>query len=642
MEVIRCCPFLRWLRALALLCLGIAMAQAVQAMDHIVERGWLEDPSGQMTWAEARQQPTQPFEGTLNLGYGQAVVWLRLRLDPDAGQGQVYTSPELLLRVRPVYLDEITVYDPLAPGGVAGVMGDRLHPQLAMTPGFDFLLPLPRGDAPRDIWLRVASISTRQIHVMAVHRGDFDVLEMRQNMLASLYVGLILLMMAWGVINRVMHRDKVLGAFAVMQLTAALFAMSSSGMLRIFWPSGFSAQALDWLGSLFSVLVVTGGLLFHQRFLRDIQPAPWALRLLQALLALSIVNLGLLVLGQVMWALQSNMLILLAASPTCLACVASGRAWAAAPGQVAPPLSRRVLLGFYAFFLGLFLLTVTAGLGWMRSSEGTLYLSQLHSVVSGALLMVMLQYRAFRQEKQRQHTVLALEKASLQAAHERSMREDQEKLLAMLAHEIKTPLATMHLRLDGQAKGGREIREAMREMNAVIDRCLQTLQLGDGQLSADLQRLDLTGLVRSVVPTCSQPERIQLHLPASLPVDSDPQLLFIVLSNLLENACKYARPGTPIHLAAHVLPETGPRKTVRLTVRNEPGQAGWPDPKHVFDKYYRSAQAKRQSGTGLGLYLAHNLMHTLGGTLSYEPDEKAVVFALTLPLPLALPAQAAA
>lgn len=313
--------------------------------------------------------------------------------------------------------------------------------------------------------------------------------------------------------------------------------------------------------------------------------------------------------------------------------MASGRAWQARSGEAAPPLSRRFLLLFYAFFLALFLLTVTAGLGWIRTGEGTLYLSQLHSVIIGMLLMVMLQYRAFRLEKQRQLAMMALEKASLQAAHERSMREDQEKLLAMLAHEIKTPLATMHLRLDGQAKGGKEIREAMREMNAVIDRCLQTLQLDDGQLSANRQRLDLVDLVRSVVPTCSQPERVHLHLPASVPVDTDAQLLFIVLSNLLENACKYALPETPIHLAVFVLPQTDPQRTVRLTVRNQPGKAGWPDPKHVFDKYYRSAQAKRQSGTGLGLYLAQNLMHTLGGTLSYEPDDKTVIFALTLPLP---------
>lgn len=261
-----------WFLFIVLACLSLVPVQAAQSKDHIVQRGWLEDPSGQMTWEQARQQSTLPFEGTLNLGYGHGVVWLRLRIDPDGGPGQTHTSPELILRVRPVYLDEITVYDPLSPGGLAGVLGDRLHPQLAMTPGFDFLLTVPRGEAPRDIWLRIATLSTRQIHVMAVHPGDLEVLAMRLNMMASLYVGLILLMMTWGTVNLVLRRDPVMGAFAVMQLTAALFALSSSGMLRIVWPTEFSAAALDMLGSLFSVGVVAGGLLFHLRFLRDVQP----------------------------------------------------------------------------------------------------------------------------------------------------------------------------------------------------------------------------------------------------------------------------------------------------------------------------------------------------------------------------------
>jgi K+-sensing histidine kinase KdpD len=204
----------------------------------------------------------------------------------------------------------------------------------------------------------------------------------------------------------------------------------------------------------------------------------------------------------------------------------------------------------------------------------------------------------------------------------------------MLAHEIKTPLAPMHLRLDGQSKNGREIRQAMRDMNDVIDRCMQTLQLGDGQLTLRMQRADLVDLVRDAVPVCSQPERVRVHLPPSLPLETDPQLLFIVLSNLLENACKYSAPETSIELHCSVAEGGLLAPVARLELSNLPGQSGWPDAQCIFDKYYRAPRAKRQSGTGLGLYLVQSLTQTLGGRIAYQPDDQVIRFVLTLPLPL--------
>lgn len=218
-------------------------------------------------------------------------------------------------------------------------------------------------------------------------------------------------------------------------------------------------------------------------------------------------------------------------------------------------------------------------------------------------------------------------------AHERQLREEIGNLLAMLTHEIKTPLATMHLRLDAQAKGGREIRQAMRDMDAVIERCLQALQLGDGQLTVHRQALKLADIVRDAVGACAQPTRVQLEVPQSLTVETDAQMLFMVLSNLLDNACKYSAPETPLELRCTVA-APAPRQppVVRLALGNAPGRAGWPDPVHVFDKYYRSPQAQRQSGTGLGLYLVQNFMKALGGKITYEPDQERVWFVLTLPL----------
>ena len=110
------------------------------------------------------------------------------------------------------------------------------------------------------------------------------------------------------------------------------------------------------------------------------------------------------------------------------------------------------------------------------------------------------------------------------------------------------------------------------------------------------------------------------------------KLLFIALHNLLENACKYAAPDTPIALRLHATQDARGMPQMQLDIANQPGHAGWPDPEKLFDKYYRSPHGRRQAGTGLGLYLVRNLMHVMGGRIDYVPTADRVRLVLQLPM----------
>jgi K+-sensing histidine kinase KdpD len=121
-------------------------------------------------------------------------------------------------------------------------------------------------------------------------------------------------------------------------------------------------------------------------------------------------------------------------------------------------------------------------------------------------------------------------------------------------------------------------------------------------------------------------------LPDRLPLlQSDRQLLEIVLINLLDNASRYSDPVTPVMIDAR-LSRRGERAGLEVCVSNTPGLAGWPDSDRVFGKYYRSSSALSQSGTGLGLFLSRELAQTLGGSLDYAPSERLVRFVLWIPL----------
>jgi signal transduction histidine kinase len=122
---------------------------------------------------------------------------------------------------------------------------------------------------------------------------------------------------------------------------------------------------------------------------------------------------------------------------------------------------------------------------------------------------------------------------------------------------------------------------------------------------------------------------VQLIHTTPLLLKSDQQLLFIVISNLLENACKYSAPETPIRVEA--LPATPTTPQLQLVISNTVGRAGWPDKDKLFSKYYRTPGAQRQAGTGLGLFLVRNLLLKLGGQVYFAPQGEEVRFVVLLP-----------
>ena len=103
-------------------------------------------------------------------------------------------------------------------------------------------------------------------------------------------------------------------------------------------------------------------------------------------------------------------------------------------------------------------------------------------------------------------------------------------------------------------------------------------------------------------------------------------------NNLIDNATRHGDPQAPVWVSLQPAPSANGRSGIVLAVRNQPGPSGRPDPEQIFAKYYRSSGAQRQSGTGLGLFLSHNLAAQLGGALRYTPDPDHIQFELWLPI----------
>lgn len=216
-----------------------------------------------------------PYEGILGKGFGHSIIWIKLRLDPSVYPPPKLEQDRLVLRIRPVYLDDIRVYDPLSPEQPAGQTGDRRHPAQDELRSIDFLVPVARGSEPREIWIRLQSTSTRQIDIAALNVEDLDRRLLGQTLLSSIYLGLVFVLAAWATVRWSFGKEPLIGAFSVSQWFALGFATLALGHARAVWPESWSYAWLDWGVTITSIGSVSTAVIFHFLLLADFKPPRW-------------------------------------------------------------------------------------------------------------------------------------------------------------------------------------------------------------------------------------------------------------------------------------------------------------------------------------------------------------------------------
>ena len=221
----------------------------------------------------------------------------------------------------------------------------------------------------------------------------------------------------------------------------------------------------------------------------------------------------------------------------------------------------------------------------------------------------------------------------------RGIERQQQELLAMAAHELRSPLAG----IKGSAQLMRR-RSAYNErsVDAIVTQADRLGRLVDDLLVASLieadrlqlatEETDLVAEARSAAESLGVNEsEIRVESSADPVVAAvDRQRLGQVLTNLLTNAVKYAPEGGEI-----VVRVDRDAKEARIAVVDRgPGIPGEALP-HLFDRFYRAAGAVgRAPGLGLGLYICRRIAEAHGGRLEVESEPgRGSTFTVVLPLP---------
>jgi signal transduction histidine kinase len=230
----------------------------------------------------------------------------------------------------------------------------------------------------------------------------------------------------------------------------------------------------------------------------------------------------------------------------------------------------------------------------------------------------------------------------------REANRRKEELLAMLAHELRNPLAPLSnalylLRLnpvqDALTTKAREIMERqVQQLTRIVDDLLDVARLRNSRVSLCRERLDLAGLIRQIFDDRrSLFEQAGLALEADLPempvwVQGDPIRLTQVLGNLLGNAGKFTPAGgrVSVHLS------TDPQDSQAVVTVRDTGVGIAADLlPHVFDIFAQAEQPldRSQGGLGLGLSVARGLLELHGGTIRAASDGPGHGAEITLRLP---------
>lgn len=215
--------------------------------------------------------------------------------------------------------------------------------------------------------------------------------------------------------------------------------------------------------------------------------------------------------------------------------------------------------------------------------------------------------------------------------------QDQQRFLSDASHELKTPLTVILSSADllKQEQNSRYVdniqAEGQRMKSLVEDMLTLSRAEGQGQQYA-MEVLDFSDLATDAAlrfePVAFERGRtLRYDIAPHLSVQGSDEQLRQLISVLLDNAIKYAFPGSSIDMK---LRQDG--RHALLTVENPCDPIPPERLEHLFDRFYRLDESRGTEGFGLGLPIAQAIVHRHGGTIRCESDSRSTRFFVTLPL----------
>ena len=234
---------------------------------------------------------------------------------------------------------------------------------------------------------------------------------------------------------------------------------------------------------------------------------------------------------------------------------------------------------------------------------------------------------------------------TLRTEKERATTLEQSKTFFLRAagHELKTPIAALNGIVEGMIddvgvyhdrdKYLCESKTLLRTLAGTVNEILDATRsdgADDGGEEAEVPLAALAGGIGGSLRVLAQAKRLRVHtdVPEKITVRTRERMLRTAMTNILSNAVQYAEEDSVIAVTAA---QTDGNVTFTVANRCKPISAAHLP--HLFEPFYSVSQSRsrRESGTGLGLYIVKRNLDALGLPFALESTEDGVVFRVTFP-----------
>ena len=223
--------------------------------------------------------------------------------------------------------------------------------------------------------------------------------------------------------------------------------------------------------------------------------------------------------------------------------------------------------------------------------------------------------------------------------------QQRTEFIANISHELKTPMTTIAGYTDGILDGTippekqehylRIIADESRRLSRLVRRMLEVSQLQSLDLAHEKKKFDVCESMRRAIISMEHKIRSRgLDVDAEIPdepllVMGDTDLITQVIYNLLENAAKFATPGSTLRLSVTELNDKA-----LVSVQNHGSTIPAEEIPHIFERFHKSDKSRSEDkdGMGLGLYIVKTILAQHGERIVVTSEDGLTAFTFTLQL----------
>lgn len=230
---------------------------------------------------------------------------------------------------------------------------------------------------------------------------------------------------------------------------------------------------------------------------------------------------------------------------------------------------------------------------------------------------------------------------------QKQIENAKAEFVSLASHQLRTPIAGMRwsaelllmdnpaVLSDRQKKYVNRMLESVERMNVLVDDFLRVSRFELGTFIVESVQLSLAQMISEVqTDHAATIRKKQLEFTADIDprltsITADPNLMRMIVTNLLTNAIKYTPMGGQVFVGAVV-----DNERYILTIKDSGMGIPIGDQPQIFQKLYRASNATREvpDGTGLGLYIVREAVQVLGGRISFVSAEgMGTTFTVILP-----------